>query len=293
MHPVPSRFRASPNVSGIMLSLLAYLLFSAGDATLKLLTPHYPVHQVILINAGLITCFTLLLCVGMKRWGELRTRRPGLHLIRGLVGTSGAFGAVYAFSALPLAEAYTLLFTSPIITVALSSLWLKERFPRAVWGWIGVGFAGVLICLRPGAVGLSLASLGALAAAFSLSLSNLLVRRMEEESSFVLVLGGLIVGIAVTGSLTLFESSPLRLDLLHWNLVAALLSTGAVFSITFAYRLAQASLLGGFQYSQLLWGTLLGYLIWGDRPDLMTLGGASVIVFSGLAVLRLITRKPI
>ena len=285
-------FRANPDLSGIALSLLAYLLFSSGDAALKFLTPHYPVHQIIFINASLMTGFTLLVCALTRRFAELRTQRLKLHLVRGLVGLSGAFGAVYAFSELPLAQAYTLFFIAPFITVALSRIWLKEAVPRQVWGWIALGFVGVILSLRPGTDGLSLAALGAVTVAVAHSTSNLLVRRMAGESPFVLVLGSLTVGVVVTGSLTAYQSNPFLPELLPWNLIAALLSIGAIFSITFAYRLAQASLLGGFQYSQLLWGMLLGYLIWGDWPDLMTLLGAAVIVSSGLAVLRLVTRRP-
>jgi drug/metabolite transporter (DMT)-like permease len=131
--------------SGIGLGALAFGLFSIMDALIKWLSATYPVPQLVVFNAlfALIPIAVLI----VRRGGllQLRTRRLGLHLLRGALGMLGSFLAFFAYSRLPLADAYAIIFATPLLITALSVPILGEAVGWRRWSAVVVGFVGVLI----------------------------------------------------------------------------------------------------------------------------------------------------
>src|SRR3546814_734003 len=147
---------------GIGAAALAFALYTTMDTTIKWMSAGYPLHQIVLANS-LFALVPVLVAVGRSgRWSALRTRRLGLHLLRGAISIFGAYGAFFAYSRMPLADAYAILFASPLFITAFSALILKEDVGWRRWTAVAVGFVGVLVMLRPGAgvVGLGALELG-------------------------------------------------------------------------------------------------------------------------------------
>lgn len=281
---------AAPAIPGALLGLglgtLAFGLFSGMDALVKWLSAGYPVHQMVFSNAVLA-----LLPVGIWAWRtggfrQLRTRRLSLHVLRGLCGLLSAFLAFTAFSRMPLTGAYAIIFATPLLITALSVPVLGEQVGWRRWSAILAGFAGVLIMLRPGAETMSLGALAAIGAACASAFRVLLVRRLSttETTASIAFYSNVTILLAMTPVLIVEHAMPGLQDAILMA-TAGLLGGIALIALINAYRCAQAALVAPFQYTQMIWGTLFGLLLFGELPDAAVLLGASVVAASGLFIL--------
>ncbi len=198
--PIASALPAAPAIgAGLGLGALAFALFTVMDALVKWLSATYPVPELVFTNS----LFALLpvLVVSLRRGGlaRLRTRRLGLHVLRGLLGAGGGLLAFYAYSQLPLADAYAIIFTTPLIITALSLPVLGEPVGWRRWSAVGVGFIGVLIMLRPGVAPIGIGSLATFGAACLSALSILLVRKLgtTESTAGIALYSNLTVALAM------------------------------------------------------------------------------------------------
>ena len=278
---------AAPAVgAGIGLGACAFALFTVMDALIKWLSADYPIHQLVFSNS----LFALLpvLLVSLRRGGlaRLRTRRLPLHVLRGLLGAAGSLLAFYAYSQLPLADAYAIIFTTPLMITALSLPVLGEPVGWRRWSAVAVGFLGVLIMLRPGVAPIGIGALAALGGACLSALSILLVRKLgTTESTASIALYSNLTVVLIAGLLQPFGGIvPSALD---FGLMAAagLIGGTALLVLIAAYRSAPAALVAPFQYSQMVWAILLGFVVWGDVPEAAKLLGAAVVAASGLFIL--------
>jgi drug/metabolite transporter (DMT)-like permease len=282
---------------GLGLGALAFALFSGMDALIKWLSAGYPVHQLVFSNAALA-----FLPIGIWAWrtggfGQLRTRRLILHVMRGFCGLLSALLAFTAFSRMPLTGAYAIIFATPLLITALSVPMLREQVGWRRWSAILLGFAGVLIMLRPGAETISVGALAAIGAASASAFGVLLVRRLSstETTASIAFYSNLTILLAMAPGLAVEHALPGLKDALLMA-IAGLLGGIALIALISAYRCAQAALVAPFQYTQMIWGTLFGLLIFGDLPDQGVLLGAAVVAASGLFILYRETtlgRRPI
>ena len=272
---------------GIVLALLGVSGFALMDAAAKYLSEGYPIGQVVFVrNAFAILPLLLLLC-REDNLQAMRTRRPGLHLLRGLTG----FGALLTFFLglryLGLAEATAIGFAAPLFITALSVPMLAERVGLHRWSAVLVGFIGVLIMLRPGSGALQAAALLPLAAAFFYGLTMNLTRKLSRTDSTPAIaiygnLTGLLISLAL---LPLGWITPTADDL--WVFAAMGLIGGcSTYVLTQAYRFATPSVIAPFDYIALIWAVALGWLVWRDLPDLTTWAGVAVVIASGLYILH-------
>ncbi|MEA3031565.1 MAG: hypothetical protein QOG13_2890 [Sphingomonadales bacterium] len=217
-------------------------------------------------------------------FGAWRTRRPLAHLARGTIGLSTMVTAFAALTWLPLAEAATIGFVAPLFSVVLSALILAEPVGRHRWSAVALGFLGVLIVMRPAGshlppVGLALALLAALGtAAVTITLRQI----GRTESTPTIVLWFTCFSMAVTGLFLPFYGQ--WHDARTWAILAALGLFGGMgqLFLTSALRFAPVSVVVPFDYTQLLWAVLLGWLLFDTHPPASTWAGAGVIVLSGL-----------
>ncbi len=217
--------------------------------------------------------------------GSLRTKRFKGHLARSMVGLVGmvfTFGAVLL---LPLAEATTFQFTVPIFATLLGALVLRERTGVQRWSAVLIGFAGVLIVVRPGANDMSLAgaAVGLLAALF-VAVVAILLRQLREEPAGTTVFYFTTLTLPFIAIPYSFHIQPH--DALTW---AILISIGLVggfgqIALTGASRLAPVAAVVPMDYSGLIWATLYGWLIFGVLPATSTWLGAPIIIASGLFI---------
>lgn len=281
------------------------MIFSGQDWIIKLLSGDYPVHQAIAIR-GVVAVLILLAYIALDgKIESLRSKRMGLLIVRGLVLMMAYTTYYLAFPSMPLANIVALWFTVPLFVTALAGPFLGEKVGVRRWAAAIVGFAGVLIIVRPLADSFSLASLLPIASALTYSISALMARRMGETESapvmsfyqnLVYLLVALVMA-AIFGSGGFEGTSDPSLEFLvrgwvtpSWIDLALLAACGVIASIatvllTQAYRMAEANFVACFEYSAIIWATLGGYLFWREVPDGYFVVGAALIVVAGLYVL--------
>lgn len=270
-----------------MLGLAAYAAFAFSDAFIKLLKGALPLWQVLFMGA----CLGLVALPWVKQPGErwrdaCLPRLPGIWLARVLSGVANAFGALLAFTHLPMAEAFALIFLMPIFLTLLSVWVLKERVGWRRWLAVLVGFAGVLVVLRPGFRALHWGHLGAMACGLAGAVGVILVRLAGgREKRLTLYATPLLGNLLVAGGLMLPQMvwpTPQQWGhVLGYGLLAAL-GTVLLFRATLA---TEVSHVAPTQYSQMLWAVLLGAWLFNDRVDGLTWLGIGMILAAGLFTL--------
>lgn len=218
----------------------------------------------------------------------LKTRRPVGHLVRSAVGLTGMVCGFSAVQLLPLTEATAIQFASPLFMTALSALVLAEPVGRHRWWAVVVGFLGVLIMVRPLPGHMNVAgSLLAIGSALGAAGAMVAIRQIAATEKgptivFYFTLGGTVLGLAgcAFGWVT---PDPATLALL---ILAGLLGGVGQLFLTEALRLAPVGVIAPFDYTQLIWATALGFLIWGELPHPLTLIGAVVVAGSGAYILH-------
>jgi drug/metabolite transporter (DMT)-like permease len=218
----------------------------------------------------------------------LKTRRPIGHLTRSAIGLAGMVCGFSAVQHLPLTEATAFQFAAPLFMSALSALMLREVVGRHRWGAVMVGFLGVLIMVRPEPGHMNLTGVGlALGSAVGSAGAMVAIRQIAATEKgptivFYFTLAGTVLGLA--GSAVHWVTPDLQtLGLL---VLAGLLGGVGQLFLTEALRVAPVGVVAPFDYTQLVWATALGLLIWGELPHPATIAGAAVVAASGVYILH-------
>ena len=279
----PALGRAENVPRGIVMMIVATLLFSSASAASKWLVGIYPLGETIFMRSlsSLLTAAAIILpASGLSVYA---TKRPRDHILRGMSQTISQICLLIAFSLMPLAGATAISFAAPLFAALVSMFWLGERA-----GWVRgsallIGFGGVLIVTDPGPNSLTIGAVFALTNAVMYGTVTIAVRGMTRtESANTLVIWQLTV-------LTFFHSFLL---LFGWRwptpLDAALMfGTGFVNAIgqwfwTRSLHLAPAAAVTPFYYLMLVWSLGIGFLVWGDVPTVSLLVGSAIVVATGL-----------
>jgi drug/metabolite transporter (DMT)-like permease len=217
--------------------------------------------------------------------GAWRTKRPLAHLARTAIGLSSMVFAFSALDYLPLAEATVISFAAPLFSVILSVLILKEQVGRHRWSAVAIGFIGVMVVMQPGGTALPMIGLViAVIAAFGVACVNIAIRQIgRTESPQTTVLWFTLSSMAVVGPFFLPFYAQAH-GALTWAILVALGLAGGAgqLFLTASLRFAPVPVIVPFDYLQLLWAVLLGWLLWDTHPSPATWAGAAVIIGSGL-----------
>ncbi len=255
------------------------------DVCAKWLLQSYTLQQFVFLRS----IFGLLVFFLIARWyggfSSLATRRWPWHLLRTLLASGAMFGFFYGLIYMPLVNALTLAFTAPLIVTALSVPILGEHVGWRRWIAALVGFAGVLIILRPGSGLIDVASLAVLGAAVSYAGLAITARKLAgTESSFALsvyvVTGPLLISSFTVGG----NWSPPDASGWFLFLLAGVFSALAWIGIVGGYRRAAPVVLAPFEYTALIGAAIAGYMIWDEVPDRWVVVGALIIISSGLYI---------
>ena len=280
--------------AGIAFVVLGYLAASCCDSAIKWASGTYPVAE----ELALAALFSLIPMAASLAWNggfkALATRKLKLHLLRGCLSLLSSLAGYFALGHMPLADFYAVVFTAPLFITALSGPFNGENVGLFRWLAVLTGFAGVVIMVRPGSGLAGPGTLGALAAALFYALAVLLVRRMgESEKAVAFGVYGTLVMIAGGGLIALLRPEttlPALADLPAFALAGIAMGC-AMLGLFAAFRRTPAAILAPFQYSQMIWGTLIGFAVFGERPDATMLAGAALVVGAGLAILHRETRR--
>lgn len=273
------------NTRGASYALAAFGIYSTHDVVVKFLGEVYAPFQIVFFSTLFGFPIVTLMLIRDKMQGNLRPRHPWWTLLRTTAAVVSTTSAFYAFSVLPLAQTYALIFAAPLLITILAVPILGETVGLHRSIAVMVGLLGVLVVLRPGATELSSGHLAALTAAVCSSVAAVIVRKIgSEERSAVLLLYPMVANILVMGCLLPFVYQPMPgLHLGGVALMALLGFTAALFQIA-AYRTGRAVVVAPMQYSQILWAVLYGAVFFGETPDWPTGLGAAIIIASGIYV---------
>jgi drug/metabolite transporter (DMT)-like permease len=273
------------NITGAFYALAAFAVFSTHDVVIKFLGGTYAPFQIIFFSTLFSFPLVMFMLIRDRSEGHLRPVHPWWTLFRTLAAMCNTLAAFYAFSVLPLAQVYALIFATPLVITILSIPVLGERVGFHRWAAVVMGLVGVMVVLRPGATEITPGHLAALSCAGFGAFASVVVRKVgREERTAVLMLYPLIANFLVMGLAMTFFYKPLPLlDLGGIGMVSILGFSGGVILI-FAYRASEAAIVAPMQYSQIIWATIFGYFIFGEKVDLPTVVGASIIILSGLYI---------
>ena len=280
---MPSVNQSSANAKGIFWQVVGMLFFGSMDAVSKHLTSTLPVVEILWVRYLFFAIFGFLLAVHNSGLSGLKTSIPFLQVGRGLALGFEIILFTYAFRYMPLADAHVMAASVPLIVLALAVPILKEHVGPRRWIAVIIGFLGVLVILRPGFGEwqpiLLLPLTGALGFAVYLVLTRM-AAAFDSVGTSAFYTG--IVGLAVLTIFLPLEWKEPSMEEWCWLIVASVLGLCGHISVIKALSMAEASMLQPFFYVVLVWATFLGFVIFGDVPDLITIGGACIIVGSGL-----------
>jgi drug/metabolite transporter (DMT)-like permease len=290
--------RSNPG-RGIALKIASTFVFTVMQAGVKLLVDRVPAGEIIFARSF----FALVPVIAVLVWQgqflvSLSTRKPWAHASRSIVGTVGMSLGFLALAYLPLPEAMTIGYAAPLIVVALSALILAEPVGIYRWSATCVGFAGILVILWPrfslvgdgsavaiaenlALFGVALALTGALATAFV----QILIRTMTRTES----VGSIVIYYSLTGSVLALSTLPFGWSVPTLGDALLLLAVGLLGGIgqmlmTSSYRAANPATVASFEYSSILWGIGLGYLVFDEVPNVGVILGGAIVIAAGVFI---------
>lgn len=283
---MPSPFRQS--LDAIALACAGWFLFCVYDAIVKWLSGSLGILQI----AGTVFTATMLLSGGwiLFRHGVAGFRTPHLklYLLRGVSLVFAGFFVLSALARIPLADFYGIIFLTPMATTILAVFFLNERI-----GWhrivaIITGFTGVLLIAGPSFAAGNIGYLFTLCAVVFTSSNAILLRKIGPEKirarfAFYPSLVGSVVFLPL-----MMMDMTIPADAMTWSLLllAPLVSLGGVILFSMGYsRAREAGVVAPFHYTQMIWGALFGFVIFGDVPTLWTVVGSLIIAGSGLMII--------
>jgi drug/metabolite transporter (DMT)-like permease len=292
---------------GILALVIGIAIFSVQDVILKLLSGDYPLHQAMLLRSLTALPFHVAIVWWFdKTLATIVTPGWWKMLARGLLNFTAYTCYYLGLAYLPLADTVALFFTNPLFITLAAALVFKERVGIVPAVAVAMGFAGVLLIVKPGASGFELAALLPIFGALGYALSMVIARPMARTETaaamsfwgnvcFLLcaVLLSLVFGFGqFSGAahpsiafLTRGWATPSGWDLMLMASCGVISAVG-ISLLTFAYSVAPSSKVAPFEYSFMFWAVLWGWLFWGSLPDMVAWIGIAVIICAGLLVIR-------
>ena len=274
---------ADQPLKAIFLMLTAIMLFTMVDGLSKYLTADYAPIQVVWVRYLAMLIVLAPLATRRRADRPWRTRRLRFQAARGACVALSALLFVSGLAHLPLAQATATGYVTPLFVTALSIVLLGEQVGVRRWSAVIVGFAGVLVIVRPGTAHFEIAALYPIASSLAWALNMILTRKMGfADPALTTLVYTALFGAALTGGPALASWHPV--SPLGWALLfvgGALNLLGQYFSVR-AFMHGQVSMLAPFSYSSIVGATAIGVVVFGNFPDLWTWVGAAVVISSGI-----------
>ncbi|MGX5732957.1 DMT family transporter [Bosea thiooxidans] len=275
---------AAENRRGIVFMLTAMSLFVINDTLMKLARETYPAGQAIALRAVFAILVGFALVFAVREGDRLAMAFRPRVLLRGMLEACGALTFGWSLGLMPLANITAINMASPLLIVVLAVMFGIERV-----GWrrtlaLTIGFIGVLFVVRPGAASFNAAALVAVFSVLFTACRDLATRSIGDDvpSTIVSLTTTVLVGVIALGFGLTEQWQPIwRIETVYVALAAILVTAGTFFIIS-AFRRTDVAVISQYRYAVIVFATLLGYLVWGDVPDLFAFFGIALIVGSGL-----------
>jgi drug/metabolite transporter (DMT)-like permease len=291
-------------LKGIAFMVMSAFMMNLNNAVLKLMAEGFPIGQIIFMRAVFVLVAPLFVLVWINGgWDALRVNDLKVHLLRAACVSASVIFFILGLIYLPLADTVAITFVGPLLLAALAGPVLGENVGWRRWSAVIAGFAGILIIMRPTGDVIRFAVFLPLASAFLAASRDLITRRITaSESSTALMMTTYIcnglVGLC-TVPFGLYEAAHpgtfvtgfgpwMMPDMaaLGISFLGALFVSVGHYCMIEGFRYAEASTVAPFRYTAIVWAGLLGYLLWGHLPDAWTVTGTTIVIMSGLYILR-------
>ncbi len=276
--------RQTPVMRGIVLMCLSTVAFSIMHGLVRFVSEVLPPFQIAFFRNIFGLAFLLPLLM-RSRFAVLRTRQIGLHALRGVINMAAMLMFFTALSISPIAKVTALGFTAPIFMAILAVIVLGERFRIYRWSAIFLGFAGMLIILRPGLVVIDTGALLVIGSAVLWAVAMLIIKiQSRTESSLTIVAYmGIFLGVfSITPALWVWQ--PFELQTLGLMVLIGLFGSIAQMAISESLKETDPTALMPFDFLKLIWTAMIGAWFFAEIPDIFTWIGATVIFSSGLFI---------
>jgi drug/metabolite transporter (DMT)-like permease len=277
---------------GILYMIAAVFLFSIQNAIGKWLAQFYPIPMLVFFRSfiALLPAFILVMRAGGLQ--VMRTNRLGAQFGRAVIWGGSNAASFVGYHLLPIADAVALTFAAPLFLTALSYPIIKERVSRERWIAVSVGFVGVLVMARPSGAENAFGVVGSLTCAICNAVGTLTVRDLcrTEHSASIVIWTAIFMTLLALPALPFYWVTPSPFGLLMF---CAMGMIGGVsqYCATLALSHAPAAAVSPFNYLGLVWGSIIGLVVWGDWPTPPIVIGAAIVTLTGLYLLRSESRR--
>ena len=274
----------TPAMRGALLMILSTMAFAVMHAAVRHVSSELPAFVIVFFRNlfGLAFLLPLLISGG---FAQMRTTRPGLHALRGMVNIAAMLLFFTAVTITPLAKVTALSFTAPIFAAVLSILLLGERFRIHRWTAIVAGFIGMLIVLRPGLAVVEPGALMALVAAMLWAVAMILIKILSRTDSSVAIvawMGIYLCTFSIGPALWVWQWPSLWA--FGWLAFIGMMGSLAQVSLSQSLKEAEPTAVLPFDFLKLIWTALLGFWLFAEIPDRFTFLGAGVIFAASLYI---------
>lgn len=272
---------------GILYMVASVFLFSIQNAIGKWLAQTYPIAMLVFFRSFIALLPSFLLVMRAGGLPVMRTRRLSAQFGRAVIWGGSNVASFFAYHLLPLADAVALTFAAPLFLTALSYPIIGERVSRERWIAVSVGFAGVLVMAHPSGAGSTLGVGGAITCAVCNAVGTLTVRDLcrTEHSASIVTWTAIFMTLLALPALPFFWKTPTLPDLALFCSIG-LIGGVSQYWTTQALHYAPAAAVSPFNYTALIWGSIIGFAVWSDVPTLPIVAGAAVVTLAGLYLLR-------
>jgi drug/metabolite transporter (DMT)-like permease len=281
----PVTAAAEQALPAILCMMGAVACLTSSDAIIKSMSNVYSVGQLLFIRSIFVWPWIFLFAARQGGLRALRLNSFSGHGVRGLLVIASTFLFVSGLQYLPLASAIAAIFMGPLFITAMAPIVLGERVGWRRWAAVAIGFIGVLVMVRPGTDAFQWALLFPIAGAMCGGLRDLITRRISQAESTLAMLAMTTVVIMLAGVVSIpfgwgaFDFGHIGRFALSGAFVA-----GGHYLMIDAFRRGEAGLVAPFKYTALIWGIVIGFIVFGELPDVWTFAGAVIIIAAGLYV---------
>jgi drug/metabolite transporter (DMT)-like permease len=274
----------SSRLRGIASILIAVIAFAVMDASMKQLGQHYSPLQVTSMRGIASLPFLLAMVALQNRWRELIPNRWGLHVLRALLSIAMLALFIYSVRSLSLSSAYAVFLSAPLLVTALSVPLLHEHVDWQRGLAIAIGLVGVILMIRPTAGDvMTLGALAAFTAAVCYAFAAILIRvAARTESTLGLSVSFVTMIAIIAGIIAIPSWQPIQSQDIAWIAILGLTGCIGQYFIIEAFRHAPASVVAPFDYTALIWGAILDWILWHTLPSSRMLAGGCVVIATGL-----------
>jgi drug/metabolite transporter (DMT)-like permease len=277
---------------GILYMVASVFLFSIQNAIGKWLAQSYPIPMLVFFRSFIALLPSFLLVMRAGGFRVMRTNRMGAQFGRAVIWGGSNAASFIGFHLLPIADAVALTFAAPLFLTALSYPIIKERVSRERWIAVSVGFVGVLVMAHPSGAENALGVAGAITCAVCNAVGTLTVRDLcrTEHSASIVTWTAIFMTLMALPALPFSWVTPTPFDFLLFCSIG-LIGGVSQYWTTIALSHAPAAAVSPFNYTALIWGSIIGLVVWGDWPTPPIIIGAAIVTLTGLYLLRSESRR--